>query len=176
MKIQSLQTYTEGQFCKIFSLQSFTAKDTLRQFHRHSFYQIVLLRKGSIRHFIDFEWKTAEAPFISVIFPNQIHMMELSDDAQTDIIMFDQSVFCSALLANELREYNIDLQKRLNHVTEINAMEWDDIMLSLNQIRRLTSGLTMIKKMEIKLLIKIILLKTIDMAPMAYPIADCLAC
>ncbi len=170
MKIQTLEQYTEGNSCKIFSLRSFTAADTLRQFHRHSFYQIVLLRNGSMKHFIDFEWKTAKAPFISVIFPNQIHMMELSDDAQTDIIMFDQTVFCSALLANELREYNIDLKKRLNYVTDIKGVEWEEILGAVRQIRRLSSEMTMIKNLEIKFLIKIILLKAIEMAPMTYTI------
>ena len=172
MKYQTLETYTEGQFCKIFSLQSFTARDSVRQFHRHSFYQIILLKKGQIRNFIDFEWRTATAPYISIVFPRQVHMMELSDDSEVDIIMFDQSVFCSALLANELREYNIDLQKRLNHITDINLTEWEDILLSLKHMRRLSEAMTMIKKMEIKFLIKIILLKSIEMAPITYPIAQ----
>ena len=172
MKIQTLDAYTEEKFCKVFSIQSFNSDKTLKEIHRHSFYQILILKKGSVKHFIDFEWRDAKAPFISVVFPNQIHMMELSEDAETDIIMFDQSIFCSALLANELKEYNIDLQKRLNYVNEIPESEWQEILSILKHMKGLASDITMIKKMEIKFLIKIILLKTIDMAPMVYPIGN----
>lgn len=172
MKIQTLDSHTEEKFCKLFSVQSLNSDTTLKEIHRHSFYQILILKKGSIKHFIDFEWREAKAPFISVVFPNQIHVLELSEDAETDIIMFDQSVFCSALLANELKEYNIDLQKRLNHVTDIPESEWNEVLSATQHMKELAVNVSMIKKMEIKFLIKIILLKTIDMAPMAYPIGN----
>lgn len=172
MKIQTLDAYTEEKFCKIFSIQSYNSENTLKEIHRHSFYQIMILRKGSMRHFIDFEWKSAESPFISVIFPNQVHMLELSEDAEADVIMFDQSVFCTALLANELSDFNIDLQKRLNNINNIPECEWNDIINLVQQLRTLSENMNMVKKMEIKFLIKIILLKAIDMAPMAYPITE----
>lgn len=172
MKIQTLDAYTEEKFCKVFSVQSLNSDTTLKEVHRHSFYQILILKKGSVKHFIDFEWREAKAPFISVVFPNQIHLLELSEDSETDIIMFDQSVFCSALLANELKEYNIDLQKRLNHVTDIPESEWNEVLSVTQHMKELSNNISMIKKMEIKFLIKIILLKAIDMAPLAYPIGN----
>lgn len=172
MKIQTLDSYTEQKFCKIFSIQSYTSEKTLKEIHRHTFYQIMILKKGSMRQFIDFDWKTAEAPFISVVFPNQVHMLELSEDAEAEMIMFDQSIFCSALLANELSDYNIDLQKRLNFINEIPEKEWNNIMNMVDQLNELSDDINMIRKMEIKFIIKTILLKTIDMAPMAYPITE----
>lgn len=172
MKIQTLDNHTEQQFCKVFSIQSYNAEETLKEIHRHSFYQILVLKKGSIKHFIDFEWREASAPFLSVVYPNQIHLLELSEDAETELIMFDRSIFCTDILANELKEYNIDLQKRLNHISNIPESEWNEILNITNHIKTLSENVTMIKKMEIKFLIKIILLKAIDMAPQVYPIGN----
>lgn len=172
MRIQTLDSYTENNFCKVFSIQYLNMEKAIKELHRHSFYQIMLLKKGSIKHFVDFEWKEAEAPFISVVFPNQVHKMELSKDAETEVIMFDSSIFCSALLANELKEYNIDLQKRINYVSNIPEDQWNDIMELMEQIKRTSKDMSIIKKMQIKFLIKVILLKIIDMAPVTYPIGE----
>ena len=95
--------------------------------------------------------KTAVNPFIAVVFPNQIHRIIMSPDAELDVVMFDSSVFCSALLANELRDYNVDLQNRINHVDNVLADEWNVILSLVEHIRLLSSQLTMIKKLEVKL-------------------------
>ena len=162
---KSLDSYTKNNFCKIFSFQSFNSATVEKEIHRHKFFQILLLKKGKIKHWVDFEMKEAEAPFISVIFPNQVHRMELNDEAEADVIMFDETVFCSSLLANELKEYNIDLQKRINHITNIPHEEWDEIQKFLKSILTIWPNINMIRKMQIKFLIKVILLKIIDMAP-----------
>ena len=172
MNTQNLETYTQKKNCKIFSVQTIMGNHTQKEVHRHSFYQIVLLKKGSIKNFIDFEWKEAKAPFISVVFPNQVHRMILSDDAETNIIMFDQVVFCSALLANELREYNIDLQARINHVENVPLQSWEQILDLLALINAMPDDISMIQKMQIKFMIKIILLKIIDMAPNQHPVSN----
>ena len=169
---KSLDSYTKENFCKIFSFQSFNSATVEKEIHRHSFYQILLLKKGKIKHWVDFEMKEAEAPFISVLFPNQVHRMELNDEAEADVIMFDETVFCSALLANELKEYNIDLQKRINHVTDIPQKEWEEIQSLLKSILLLWPNINMIRKMQIKFMIKVILLKIIDMAPTVKPLEN----
>lgn len=114
MKTQILESYTKGSACKIFSVQKIRSETVVTDIHRHSFYQIIILKKGMIKHFIDYEMKTAVNPFIAVVFPNQIHRIIMSPDAELDVVMFDSSVFCSALLANELRDYNVGLQNRIN--------------------------------------------------------------
>ena len=162
---QTLDTYTQNNFCKIFSVQSILAGQEGKEIHRHNFFQIILIRKGNVKHWIDFEMCESQAPYISVVFPNQIHKLELSPEAEGDILMFDETVFCSSILSNELKEYNIDLQNRLNHITEIPAAEWNNIATLLDNIRQLWKDINLIRKMQIKFLIKIILLKVIDFAP-----------
>ena len=159
-------------FCKIFSVQHFNVQSIEKEIHRHNFFQIILLQKGKIRHWIDFESKEAEAPYISVVFPSQVHRMEISDDASGDIIMFDQTVFCSAMLSNELKEYNIDLQNRLNHVIAPPEREWSEILAILHSLLYLWEDMNLIKKMQIKFMIKIILLKIIDIAPKNFALGN----
>ena len=172
MITQTLDTYTQKKVCKIYSIESISAAQAQKDVHRHSFYQIVLLKKGSIRNFIDFEWREAHAPFVSVVFPNQVHRIELSEDAEVDIIMFDQVVFCSSLLANELREYNIDLQSRINHIDHVPEKSWTEMMELLQLIKAMPDEVTMIQKMQVKFMIKVILLKIIDMAPNEHPVSN----
>ena len=169
---RTLDYYTKDKFCKIFYIQTVNATKIERDIHRHDFFQIILLNKGSMNHWIDFEAKEVKAPYISVVFPKQVHKMDLSDDAEADIIMFDETVFCSAILSNELKEYNIDLQNRLNHIVEIPEEEWTAIQGLKSNIRNLMANINMVKKMEIKFMIKIILLKAIDIAPQSYNIGN----
>lgn len=133
--------------------------------HRHDFYQIIILRKGSGVYFIDFAQNEINTPCVCVIFPQQIHKLELSDDAEGDIIMFDDTIFCSAILANELKEYNVDLQKRINFVDFTNnTSEFKGIYNVLQHILSLDPPLNDIKKIQIKFFIKIIILKIINAA------------
>ena len=169
---KKLDSYTESEACKIFFFQHFNAQTVGKETHRHDFFQVVLLKKGHIRHFVDFGLQEADAPYISVIFPNQVHRMDLSDDAEVDVIMFDQTVFCSSILSNELKEYNVDLQTRLNHIQHVPQEEWTDIYAQLQLIGRLYDAVNMIRKWQIKFMIKIIILKIIDIAPSAQLIGN----
>ena len=162
---QTLDNYTQNNFCKIFAFQTITANNVGKDFHRHNYFQIILLNKGKAKHWIDFEHKEVEAPYISVIFPNQMHKLELSEEAEAQVIMFDETVFCSAILSNELKDYNIDLQNRLNHVTVVPSTEWSHILGLYQDILDLFGRINMVRKMQIKFMIKIILLKIIDFAP-----------
>ena len=133
--------------------------------HRHSFYQIIILESGSGRHSVDFEQYEMNAPCVSVVFPQQVHKLELSEDARGHIIMFDETIFCSEILANELKEYNVDLHKKINFVDlREKNQEFDNIISAVGQIRLLQSTLNEIRKMQIKFLTKIIILKIIDSA------------
>ena len=165
---RTLDSYTKENFCKIFSVQQLNPKNITQEIHRHNFFQIILLRQGQIKHWIDFETREAKAPYVSVIFPNQVHSMEISDDTTGDIIMFDETVFCSAILSNELKDYNFDLQNRLNHICNPPETEWTEILSILRSILLLWDDMNMVKKMQVKFMIKIILLKLIDIAPKTY--------
>ena len=163
---QSLELYTKDSFCKIFSIQKVNAQTVGKEIHRHNFYQIILVTKGEVRHRVDFKGETAKAPYLSLVYPNQMHRMELSEDAEADIIMFDETVFCSAILSNELKDYNVDLQSRLNHIKDVPEKNWQEIVELYQCIENLCKNLNSLRKMQVKFMIKIILLKMIDIAPL----------
>lgn len=169
---KTLDRYIKGNFCKIFSFHSVNAETVGKEIHRHNFFQIILLKKGTIKHWIDFQERESEGYYASVIFPNQVHRMSFSPDAEADIIMFDDTVFCSAILSNELKEYNIDLQSRLNNVSNIPEAEWKQIRAIYDSIMVLWPDVNLVRKNEIKLMIKIILLKIINVAPQSYPVEN----
>lgn len=158
-----LKDKTTANFC--INNIGFSSPYDLSLLHRHDFYQIIILRKGSGVHFVDFEQYQMNAPCVCLIFPQQIHKLVLSDDAEGDIIMFDGTIFCSAILANELKEYNVDLQKRINFVDfQDKTSSFEQIHMIIDNILSLQVSINEIKKMQIKFFIKIIIFKIIDAA------------
>lgn len=165
-----LSIYTSNSSCQIFSTKELDSHTVDKEMHRHSYYQILVLKKGEIRHFLDYSLQESRAPYLSVVFPNQVHQIELSPDAELSLIAFDSSVFCAAIIANELQDYNIDLQARINHIHPKDNYDWVFILQILEQIKHLSRDLNAIKKMEVKFLIKVLLLKSIEIAPCYYPL------
>lgn len=134
--------------------------------HSNSFYQIVILREGKGRYFIGLEQFDIVAPAICFIFPGQIFSLQLSENAEGDILMFDGTIFCSAILANELKEYNVDLHQKINFVDyRDNRAQFEKIGEMKKHIESLRYPLNNIREVELKFLTKIIIFKIIDSAP-----------
>lgn len=114
---QHLDKYTQGTPCVNFYLKEIDSRKNYEGLHRHNFFQLILLEKGHIDHVIDFEHYKMEPQSISLIFPHQLHEVKISPDAKAYLIIFDETVFCSEILHNDLKDYNIDLQKRVNYVS-----------------------------------------------------------
>ena len=166
----ALETYKLEQYIKNdryvnFSMESIDSDNLglLGEPRRNSFYQIMILEKGSATYFVDFEKHEIAAPAVCFVFPHQIFKYDLSPDATGDIIMFDETIFCSEILSNELKEYNVDLHKRINYVDfGGDKSRFDEILMIKGQIESLWKSLNNIRKVEIKFLIKIIIFKIID--------------
>ncbi|MEG0455523.1 MULTISPECIES: AraC family transcriptional regulator [Bacteroides] len=130
--------------------------------HRHDYYQIVVLDKGSAVHRIEFDTYHMSAGTISVLFPKQFHQITFSDDAQGYVIMFCDELFCSAVLKTELSAYTISLQQRLNYICP-SADDYLSICKVVLQIKELYENLSIAKKEQIKFYIKIILLQLMEL-------------
>ncbi|MEG1586404.1 MAG: helix-turn-helix transcriptional regulator [Bacteroidales bacterium] len=130
--------------------------------HRHDYYQIIILEKGSAVHRIEFDTYQMHAGCISVLFPKQFHQITFSDDAQGYIIMFCDELFCSAVLKKELSAYNISLQKRLNYINP-SVDDYASISKVVLQIKELYENISIAKKEQIKFYIKIILLQLMEL-------------
>lgn len=168
LPILQLTQLLRGEKCMNFGVDCFPNSKYTHpmELHSHDFYQIIILTKGSAVHTIDFVTHEVEAPAAAVVFPQQIHKSQFSDDAEGKIVLFDQTVFCSEILANELKEYNLDIHKRLNSISfDVKEKEFAHLLSLVQDIRELYLDLNPIRKMQIKFMMKILLLKLLDEAP-----------
>lgn len=132
--------------------------------HRSDYFQLIILQQGKIRQNIDQNSFEVGHNQLTLVFPHQINAFEIIDK-ETDgiIIQFDEMLFCSDLLKNELIAYNDDLMKKLNHV-----ILPDGVFSKVNdyavQILGLFREISPIKKEQIRFYIKIMLLEVIEAA------------
>ncbi len=156
---------SQGQY-ESFALKSLDKEflAALSQTHRNAFFQVVMIENGEGYIYIDFEKHEIKAPAICFVFPQQIYSLSLSDNSEGEVVMFDHTIFCSEILATELKEYNIDLHKRVNSInyTQHNVEQFHEIISIKEHIKRLEEPYNNIRKIEVKFLSKIIILKTID--------------
>lgn len=162
-KNQLLNSYTQKDNGMNFYIHTLTSENELKDIHRHDFFQIILMEQGEAHHAIDFSEYTMHSQSVSVVFPRQMHRLSLSKDARATIVLFDETVFCAEMLRNELKDYNINLQKKINHISLSAEPEVFEQLLELvENIRALQVELNPLRKMQVKLTIKIMLLKIID--------------
>lgn len=163
---QQLSTYTGEEHVSDVHVHTLTSDNVLPELHRHNFFQIILWERGVADHAIDFREYAMTAGAVSVVFPRQMHRLKVSDDAHATVVMFDERVFCSEMLRNELKDYNIDLQQKINHLSLAgDGGTFAELLELVGQIRRLSADLNPVRKMQVKLMIKIMLLKIIDSHP-----------
>jgi AraC family transcriptional activator of pobA len=67
--------------------------------HRHSFYQLLYITKGSGNHIIDFENHPVKKGMIYFLSPSQVHEWIFSNDTEGILINFNENLF-SSFLAN----------------------------------------------------------------------------
>ena len=164
---QALEAFTKDSPCVNFCLMELDGSAVPEGLHRPSFFQLMLLEKGSAEHTIDFESYNMEPQSASLLFPHQLHEIKISADAKGYLVMFDETVFCSEILHNDLKDYNIDLQKRINYVSLASQKEvfgeLTGIWHSINNLYKL--DFNPVNKMQIKLFIKIMIMKLINVCP-----------
>ncbi|NIJ45509.1 AraC family transcriptional activator of pobA [Wenyingzhuangia heitensis] len=135
--------------------------------HRSDYFQVLLLEQGTVKQQIEHETLELSKNEISVVFPNQINALTKSEDAKGVVIQFDEVLFCSDLLKNELISYNNDLINKLNHVV-LEEVPFEKIHTYGTQILSFFKSLSPIKKEQIRFYIKIMLLEIIELAHQKY--------
>lgn len=164
--LYTLDSYFEAanKPCLAFNMESISHQSPNDEtvVHRHDYYQIIVLEKGSAVHCIEFDTYEMSAGSISVLFPKQFHQITFSDDAEGSIIMFCDELFCSAVLKKELSAYNISIQQRLNYIN-LSADDYGSIGKVILQIKELYENISIAKKEQIKFYIKIVLLQLMEL-------------
>lgn len=162
----SLDTYfTDNKPCLSFNLENLHHRAPFDNsvMHRHNYYEIYLFEQGGGTHTIEFNQFQVEDGAISVIFPRQFHQLSLQPAAKGKVIMFNEELFCSEILEKEIRAYCIDLQQRLNHL-QLPATQFSQIKELFQMVESLFLDLNVLKKEQIRHMIKLILLNLMDMS------------
>jgi AraC family transcriptional activator of pobA len=131
--------------------------------HRNDYFQVIFLDDGILQQQIEHNTYDLSAKTISIVFPHQITSLQNQSNPKGFVIQFDEVLFCSDLLKNELIAYNNDLIDKLNYV-ELGEEKHQQIREYAEQIKLLFEDLSPIKKEQIRFFIKIMLLEIIESA------------
>ena len=141
--------------------------DELRNYtepHTKDHFCLMYIQKGQMTMHVEDRTYSLQDRSISIIFPGQLSSKELiSADITGKIILFDEVLFCSDILKNELRIYNYNIATKLNHLTLEEALAQETELL-FSRIETLYQDLTSIKKEQARFYIKILLLGLVDSA------------
>ena len=165
-KEQHLISFTKGSPCLNFYLKELKPTNYWGGICRNDFYMLLIIIEGSIEYAVDFRRYCMTSNSASLVFPRQLNEMRLSDDAKVLVVMFDETVFCSEILHNDLKDYNINLHQKLNFVSFADKVEKFQSLVNIwYSIKELYEDFSPVNKMQIKLFIKIMIMKLISMNP-----------
>lgn len=156
----------KGNPCTNFYLQELNYGNHFDGAYRNDFYMLLVITEGTIDYTVDFNRYCMVSKTVSLIFPHQLNEMRFSEDAKVLAVMFDETVFCSEILHNDLKDYNINLQQKLNFLSFANEdNKFQDLVNIWHSIKELYEDFSPVNKMQIKLFIKIMIMKLISMNP-----------
>jgi AraC family transcriptional activator of pobA len=163
----SLKEYfdTKKSPCLSFNVYEINGEKNTREeaLHRSDYFQVILLQEGTLNQSIEHNNFELSKNTISVVFPHQINAFEANPETKGIAIQFDEVLFCSDLLKNELIAYNNDLINKLNYII-LKEASYVKIMTYGKQILDFYKDLSPIKKEQIRFYIKIMLLEIIEAA------------
>ncbi len=138
--------------------------------HKKDHFFIVVVEKGTLELHIEEKIHYLKAGKISVVFPEQVHFIsDLSEDLVGKIILFEEILFCSDILKNELSTYNVNLSTQLN-CTILSSSDFEQSLNSIQIIQGIYQKPSLIKKEQARFLIKIFLLGLIESIHGLHPI------
>ncbi|NGM65398.1 AraC family transcriptional regulator [Sphingobacterium sp. SGR-19] len=133
-----------------------------REPHTKDHFCLMFIDKGQMKMQVEDRNYEITGNSISVIFPGQLSSKEqVSSNISGKMILFDEVLFCSDILRNELRIYNYDISTKLNYIA-LPEKESEETRMLLQQIELLYHDLTSVKKEQARFFIKILLLKLVE--------------
>lgn len=148
-------------------------KERLQEYqkpHKKDHFCIIVVENGHIQVHIEEKTHSLKAGKISVIFPEQVHFVSNpSEDLKGKFILFEEILFCSDILKNELSTYNVNLSTQLN-CTILPAKEFERSMHLLKMIWDIYINPSLIKKEQARFYIKIFLLGLIESIHGLHPV------
>ncbi|MDA6069938.1 AraC family transcriptional regulator [Flavobacterium sp. AC] len=138
--------------------------------HKKDHFCIIIVETGTIDIQIEEKIHYLKAGKISIIFPEQIHfILAKSDDLKGKIILFEEVLFCSDILKNELSPYNVNLSDNLN-CTVLPTAEFEQALSLIKNIQTIYNNPTLVKKEQARFYIKVFLLGLIESIHGQHPV------
>jgi len=138
--------------------------------HKKDHFCIILVETGNIKVQIEDKIHPLNSGKISILFPEQIHFVsDLSPDLTGKIILFEEVLFCSDILKNELSAYNVNLSAHLN-CTALSNLEFEHVLPIIKNIHDIYNAPSLVKKEQARFYIKIFLLGLIESIHGQYPV------
>jgi len=144
--------------------------ETYLQPHKKDHFFILVIESGKIRIHIEEKVHLLTSGKISVLFPEQVHFISgPSADLKGKIILFEEILFCSDILKNELSTYNVNLSTQLN-CTMLSPEDCKQSLYTIDIIQEIYLKPSLIKKEQARFHIKIFLLGLIESVHGLHPI------
>jgi AraC family transcriptional activator of pobA len=154
---------------RVFDLTKSNLEDYLQP-HKKDHFCIMMIESGEIGLQIeDHKFKLSSGK-ISIVFPEQISFItSVSSDISGNIILFEEILFCSDILKNELLSYNVDLAAHLNCVF-LSPPEFEKSKKIVIDIENVYLDPSLVRKEQARFYIKIFLLGLIELVHGQHPV------
>ena len=154
---------------RVFELGTASIKDYLKP-HKKDHFFIIIVESGNIKVHVEDQLYVLKSGKISIIFPDQIHFLSnMSTDLAGKIILFEEVLFCSDILKNELSPYNVNLSVHLN-CTALSSVEFEKVLPIIKNIQDVYNTPSLVKKEQARFYIKIFLLGLIESIHGQHPV------
>lgn len=154
---------------RVFDLDNTNIENYLQP-HKKDHFCIIIVEEGKIDLQIEEKMHVLKPGKISTIFPEQIHFVSnLREDSKGRIILFEEVLFCSDILKNELSAYNVNLSANLN-CTALPTEEFEQMLSIIQNIEAVYQNPSLIKKEQARFYIKIFLLGLIESIHGKHPV------
>lgn len=138
--------------------------------HKKDHFCIFIIEKGTVQLQVEEKVHFMKGGKIAIIFPDQVHFLsECSADLSGRIILFEEVLFCSDILKNELSAYNVNLSTNLNCVF-LSKEEFENGLRLTSEIKEIYNNPSLIKKEQGRFFIKIFLLGLIESVHGQHPL------
>jgi len=138
--------------------------------HKKDHFWILMVETGEIGIQIENQIFNLGCGKISIVFPEQISFItKVSSDISGKIILFEEILFCSDILKNELLSYNVDLATHLNCVF-LSPLEFEKSKKLVVDIENVYLDPSLVRKEQARFYIKIFLLGLIELVHGQHPV------
>lgn len=138
--------------------------------HKKDHFCILVMEDGSLQIRIEDKIHKLKAGKITVVFPEQVSLVsDFSTNLKGKIILFEEILFCSDILKNELSTYNVNLSTQLN-CTILSVEDFQQSLGTIKTIQGIYQHPSLVKKEQARFHIKIFLLGLIESVHGLHPI------